>query len=236
MMRQVQVIRFGAVACLLSLAPAAKADFLFQSATPLISGPFSNASGVATGTQFFSGFTFQVTTPVHVTDIGGDFAATVEGGQIFGTIVPVSGPLAPPNPADLSNNVGTTLLDLPSPLLTSANISGNLSADLSPGFYAVLFGSGKFGATSDFAIAITQQDGQQANAPIAGVLTYVIKEFDNSLIPQAPGARYFVEGTFIQPPAVPEPPTALLLAIGMAVLFGITFWKTKRGAAQHLAA
>jgi hypothetical protein len=229
-MATVRAVWFGAVALLLSLAPPAKADILFESATPVFSGPWtSSISGVSAGFGFISGFNFEVTTPVHVTDIGGDFGIGFPTGnnQLFGAIAPAPGLISPPNPPDLSSNVlGTTLIPLPSNFPT-ANVSGNLSLDLSPGIYAVLFGSQKFGATGD-ATAVIFQDGQQANIPVPGVFTYAIRQSDGAFLPQGSGPRYFVEGTVIgqQPPAVPEPSAVFLFGAGLAVL-GVTLRKRK---------
>jgi hypothetical protein len=118
-MTKIKAVGLGAVALLSCLAPPAKASTLFESATPVLSGPWhSSISGIAVSSQFFSGFTFQVTTPVHVTDVGADLgiAFPVGNGKVFGAIVPVSGFLVPLVPFDLSSGVlGTTLITLPAP-------------------------------------------------------------------------------------------------------------------------
>jgi hypothetical protein len=151
-----------------------------------------------------------------VTDIGGHFFTpfTVGNNKIFGALVRVSGPSAPPTPADLSGSdvLGTTLITLP-PALTSDNVSGPLSLTLTPGWYAVIFGSGKFGATSDLASSIILSDGQPAN--VNGVVTYALRQSDGLQLFEQAGSRYFVEGQLL---AAPEPSTVALLAVGLGII------------------
>jgi len=201
-----------AVLVLAAVAPrGAQATELFQSATSGATGPKSSVGGTEADVDFFSGFNIQVTTPVHVDDIGGHFYdfSTTGNGKIFGAIVPVSSITAPPASPTLSSGVlGTTLITLPAPG-TSNNVSGALPLDLSPGFYAIIFGSGKFGATATDSIAIKTSSAGNANT--GGISTYALRQSDGAQFFQTPGARYFVDGT------VPEPGSAALLtAAGVA--------------------
>jgi hypothetical protein len=189
------------------LAATASAALLYQSAATLHTGPSNSIGGVGVDPTFFSGVNFQVTTPVHVDDIGGHFGnfAVAGNNQVFGAIMPVSSISSVPTPSDLSSNVlATTLITLPA-AGTSNNASGPMSLNLSPGFYAVIFGSGKFGATSNFAVAATSRDDGAANT--GGVTTYALRQSDGAFFTQAPGARYFVDGT------VPEPGSATALLV-----------------------
>jgi len=195
--------------------PGAKAALFYQSATTLRTGATTGAGGVQTDTEFYSGVNFQVTTPVTVDHIGGHFYNSFVNGNnaIFGAIVPVTGQFNPPAPADLSSNVlATTLITLP-PQGTSDNVKGALSLTLQPGWYGEIFGSGRFGATADFTIAVATRDDGAANAGL--VQTYALRQPDGAFFRQAAGVRYFVEGT------VPEPGTAgLLIAVGWVVMSG----------------
>jgi hypothetical protein len=203
------------------LAPPARAGLLFESATTAVTGPTSNYSYINNDSNFFAGVNFFLASPAQVSDIGGHFIEDFRNGnnEIFGAIVRVNGPTDPPSPFDLSGPdvLGTTLITLPPPN-DSENESGPLSLALTPGWYAVIFGSGKFGATSQNSGAIIISSGAAAN--INGVLTYSVRQSDGTQIFQAAGARYFVEGQLVTD-AVPEPSSALLLLVGLGALTAV---------------
>jgi hypothetical protein len=203
------------------LAAPARAGLLFESAQTAVTGPTSNYSAIENDTSFFSGVNFFLASPAQVSDIGGHFINTLLNGnnEIFGAIVRVNGPTDPPSPVDLSGPdvLGTTLITLP-PVNDSENESGPLSLALTPGWYAVIFGSGKFGATNDASAAIVTSNGAAAN--FNGVITYALRQADGLQFFQAAGARYFVEGQ-LAASAVPEPSSALLLLVGLGALAAV---------------
>jgi hypothetical protein len=217
-MRRISLVSVGLLAtALLALPAPARAGLIYESATTAITGPIkSTESGIEADSSFFSGVNFFVSSTAQVQDIGGHFFVPFVAGnnEIFGAIVRVNSATDPPIPADLSGSdvLGTTLITLP-PALDSENVSGPLSLTLTPGWYAVIFGSGKFGATSELASAITLSDGQPANTN--GVVTYALSQSDGTQIFQAAGARYFVDG---QLTSIPEPSAALLLLIGLGAI------------------
>jgi hypothetical protein len=197
-------------------AAPARGDLIFQSATTVLTGPVTTGvGGVETDSVFYSGVNFFVSTATTVSAIGGNFAGVTSGGnnQIFGAIVPVAGQNAPPVPPDLSSGVlGTTLITLNINRLDV--LSGALNLTLAPGWYAEVFGSGRFGATSGLVVAATTLNGQPANSN--GIVTYALRQPDGMQFLQAAGARYFVLGTT----AIPEPSPAVLgLGLGLAALF-----------------
>ena len=190
-----------------AISPA-RGDVLYQSATNVLSGSMTNPSGVGVDSSFFSGANFHLSTSAHLSQIGGNFGDFVSpgNGQVFGAVVPVASLTSPPVPADLSSNVlATTLITLPA-AGQSADVFGNLSLDLTPGFYGIVFGSGKFGATGS-TLAITKWDAVAANT--GGVQTYALRQSDGAFFTQAPGARYVAIGT------VPEPSSAIAV-VGVA--------------------
>ena len=203
------------------LAAPARAGLLFESAQTAVTGTTLNYSFISNNSSFFSGVNFFLASPAQVSDIGGHFINSFSSGnnEVFGAIVRVNGPTDPPSPFDLSgpNVLGTTLITLP-PLNDSENVSGPLSLTLTPGWYAVIFGSGKFGATSENSGAIIISSGAAAN--INGILTYSVRQSDGLQIIQAAGARYFVEGQ-LAASAVPEPSSALLLLVGLGALAAV---------------
>lgn len=192
-------------------AAAARGDVLYQSATNVLSGSMTSPSGVGVDSSFFSGANFHLSTSAHLSQIGGNFGDFVSPGNglVFGAVVPVASLTSPPVPADLSSNVlATTLITLPA-AGQSADVFGNLSLDLTPGFYGIVFGSGKFGATGS-TLAITKWDAVAANT--GGVQTYALRQSDGAFFTQAPGARYVAIGT------VPEPTSVAMLGVAATAL------------------
>src|SRR5262249_39931839 len=93
---------------------------------------------------FFSGTNFEIKQPTRLSRIGGYF--TSANGPIFGAVFKTDGFAGIPHPANLSGAdvVATTLINIPA---GGGDASGAVDVQLQPGWYGVLFGSGKFGAT-----------------------------------------------------------------------------------------
>jgi hypothetical protein len=196
-------------------AASARGDLIFQSATTVLTGPITTGvGGIETDEIFYSGVNFFIPTTTIVSAIGGNFASITSAGnnEIFGAIVPVTGQNAPPVPPDLSSGVlGTTLITLNTGSLDV--LSGTLNLTLTPGWYAEVFGSGRFGATSGLTVAAVTLNGQPDTSN--GIVTYALRQSDGMQFLQSPGARYFVLGT-----TVPEPSTAVL-SLGLAALIAV---------------
>jgi hypothetical protein len=114
-------------------------------------GSLSGLPGVLINELQFLGWRFQVNNTLQVTDIGGHF--TGEGaGELFGTIVPLPNPNAFPQvlPRELEKiSLAATTFSIPSSGDTnekSVVFLTPLSVTLNPGNYALIFGSGLFGA------------------------------------------------------------------------------------------
>jgi hypothetical protein len=157
---------------------------IFETAT---SGPTgqTSGSGLSVDSSFFTAVNFEVTSTVVVRSVGGHLiASTQEGETLFGAIVKLTGQYDYPDQPDLSGGdvLGTTLLGAPDP---SDNVAGNLALVLEPGWYALVFGSGQFGATGSGGALLN-------NTPVAGVV-YTIRQSDGAIFYQADGARLFVE-------------------------------------------
>lgn len=194
---------------------SARAGVIFESATliqTIAPGTFlSQAGGVQTDREFFAGVNFELTETTRITGIGGHFYLGVSSGNntIFGVIVPVASLRAAPASPTLDSGVlATTLITLPT--TGTADIAGAVDVTLGPGFYGVIFGAGKFGATGD-AASIKTANNMPLNRGL--VDTYVLRQPGGEQIFQVAGARYFVEGT-----VVPEPSAALLGLLGGAGL------------------
>jgi hypothetical protein len=205
----------GGLLTALAISLPAKADPLyFESATTIFTGGSGgNSSGVETDGTFYSGVNFQVTSPIHVTQIGGLFVTGQTNGnnEIFGAILPVASQSAQPVISNLSSTaVADTLISLPA-ANDIENVSGAVSVNLSAGWYALIFGSNLFGATSSFASTAESEGNSHLPTTSGGEVTYAIQESNGSEFLQAAGSRYFVD--------VPEPAAGLLLGgIAAAVL------------------
>jgi hypothetical protein len=105
-----------------------------------------------------------------------------------------------PDSEDLSTSdvLGTTLIDFPEP---SEETWGELAITLEPGWYALVFGGGLFGANG--------AGGVLSNSTDIGSPDYIgfLTGFDWGT--RLPSKRFFVNGN-----VVPEPTSLVLLIIG----------------------
>jgi hypothetical protein len=126
-------------ACALALA-SAKADTIYESA---LLGPQSD-TGAWIGAEQFVGTRFHLANPTEVQQVGGAFFSS---GTIFGGIFALSGPTAFPsgNPFDVAPLALTVFEAQYSPF--DWDIRTPLNVTLAPGDYALVFGSGLYGAT-----------------------------------------------------------------------------------------
>jgi hypothetical protein len=142
------------------------ADTIFESGTLGPTGiPYSGlGGGTAPGSSgvtpdVFSGVRFELSDPVLTSRVGGHFVADprLDSTSFFGAIVRLESGTDFPNSGDLSTSdvVGATLLTFPHP---SAEVFGNLAVRLNPGWYALVFGSGLFGATGGGAAVLNNPD------------------------------------------------------------------------------
>ena len=190
------------------------AGTIFQSGTL---GP-TNIPRIDVGTQVipginirkavFNGVRFKLTQPAITTRIGGHFVGPFSNEDtFFGAIVSLDGKDDFPNSSNLASSdvLGTTLLSFPEP---SNEVFGNLELSLQPGWFAVVFGSGLFGATGNGAAVRNSIDldspsyiNWQPNTPDDGW-----SNLDQFATGNSGDLRFVVEGTII-----PEPSTLTLL-------------------------
>jgi hypothetical protein len=166
------------------------------------------------------GAAFQIIAPTQVTAIGAQFGCC-NGGTIFGAIIPLASLTAVPSVASNSLNsvdLAHTVFSVPSlGGFGAQQQSVPLSVILQPGFYAVVFGSGQFGASGfaglgqdntlvgspEFIRSFFDTDWSATNDPVTG-------RFSD-------GMRIFVEGDAISETPLPA---AMPMFAGGAGLLG----------------
>ncbi len=130
---------------------------------------------------------FQVTEPVETGSIGGRFRDFEHGAPIFGAIVRIDGESDRIAPNDFESGavLGATLIDLPP---TTKEVSANLRVTLTPGWYALVFGAGRFGATGSAGVV--------GNATLDGAsLVYRMRTGTGAISIESYAARLFVTTT-----------------------------------------
>ncbi|MEX2317798.1 MAG: hypothetical protein WD669_11640 [Pirellulales bacterium] len=160
----------------------------------------------------FVGVRFEVTKKAAVERIGGHFVGGFDKDSFFGALIRLTDSLDFPDSEDLSTPdvLGWTLMSFPNP---SEEIFSSLQVELTPGWYAVLFGSGLFGADG--------RGGVVRNGNDIGTPEYIIWQSGSGWInlddlgdDRVRGNRRFVvEGVLM-----PEPATSLLALITLSIV------------------
>lgn len=186
------------------LCSPALADVIYESATL---GPTGQYGGNAlTSSQFF-GVRFEITEPVQVTEVGGHLSGW--NGSLFAAIVSLpggAGTLPTGSPFDSSVEAYTTF----TASSASQDYRAPLSVYLDPGWYALVFGSGQFGATGTGAMP-----GNNDPLPEASYIRWDGSQWRSYSTDLR--LRFVVEGDLV----TPEPGSLALLsagALGIAAL------------------
>lgn len=184
-----------------------------QSAYILETAPQGTTNGgTSISSNQFLGARFAITETSLITGIGGHLKSSSEVGydrSIFIALVPTEAPDYFPSDISLSNAIFTSVFDAPyndvgpypyqvDDTLISTNII------LAPGNYALVAGSGLFGATGKGWMPVS---GNTQNLPWFFYMNRLIGDYFRNIDEQP--IRFLVEGT-----PVPEPNTILLLVCG----------------------
>jgi hypothetical protein len=215
-----KILCASALLAVAALVHPARADVLFQTATPNPAAPAANNSLVIqgdgttagdgfSGGSFFIGADFSVTATTRVTSIGADFTNTAQestsgpngDGSIFGAIVqvdPVTGlPLQ-----GVENLSSITLAEAVFTPTQDGDTTVTLPVVLPPGTYGIVFGSGLFNATGT-------ADLLAGNDTVGSPSVFENDFAPFTQDPQDTDVRLFVN-------AVPEPGSlAMLLSAGL---------------------
>jgi len=188
------------------VAVSSKGDVIYESA---LLGPRTD-SGSLINSQQMLGTRFHLDNAVELQRIGG--AISFSSGTIFGAIFQLSSPTAFPsgNPFDTAP-LAVTVFDVGYPL--DWDIRVPLDATLAPGDYALMFGSGLYGATG-WATATTSNIDVPGSSCIwwDGWYAPTSAWFNWDQGFNGP-VRFVVEGTVI-----PEPGFLAVCAVGAALV------------------
>jgi hypothetical protein len=191
-------LSFGSVAQSLTLESAAL-------------GTTNNLGGYGVATSQYLGWRFDLTEALQVTAIGGHLGQLFPE-KLFGAIVQLDNSTALPSdsPADLPTSQKLKAYTTFGALLSSADLTTPLSVLLNPGSYALIFGSGQFGATGRGYMPFNNRD-----RPNASYFFSIDDQYVNGGIRNT---RFVVQGNPVTA-AVPTP--ALLpglIGLGVAAL------------------
>lgn len=131
------------------LGQLAEAEYVvFESATM---GPPGQMEGYLVSTNQYMGTRFYVDRQLEVTQIGGHIAQAVFGADFFGAIVSLTGPSALPlgYPFTAGEVKASTVFD---PGIFSSDFRTPLSVILTPGYYALIFGTDVLGSANGYGI------------------------------------------------------------------------------------
>ncbi len=203
---------------MMGMAGTANALLIHESATL---GAIGQGGGIALGPQIL-GSRFSVTSTVQVGSIGGHIVQ-ISGPNLFGAIIALSSPSALPTGSPLAGAEVIASTTFTGPGL-SADILVPLSVTLSPGDYALVFGSQLFGATGFGGMPQTNTDLPGASYFFwnAGSSQWFNSGFTN--------ARFVVSTV-----SIPEPSTLALFATGLAMLAFIGWRRRPRQRTQAAA-
>lgn len=186
---------------------SASAVPIFESAS--LGSPSTINQGDVSGSQSF-GVRFELGSTMTTTEIGGHFkrVSTTGNQSIYGAVVALTSSTDFPNSTNMSTSdvLGSALLG---PLTDpSSELVAPLSLVLTPGWYALVFGSGNLGA-SGFG-GIPRADSNIGSPDYFRQTLGTWTEAN-----PATNQRYFLNGL------VPEPGTGLLVATGLTLLAGL---------------
>ena len=167
-------------------------------------GQTGEPGGTSVDAEQYLAARFTLTQTTQITAVGGHLFEGEPGG-VFAAIIPLSSPTALPSflPSDIgSSAVAGVAFTAPFP---SDDVLIPLSVVLSPGSYALVFGSNAFGATGGGGMP-------EDNSPI-GTPSFFLGQTSTWTDTDLSFLRFVVEGT-----VVPEPGTSMLVMSGLAVL------------------
>ena len=196
-----RIATLSAATALLPLAAHAVTPF-FESAS-FVDESVANGDYPIYDTRYL-GAVFTVNSAEQVNAIGGNFTAYGDGNSIFGAIVPVGG-------SGMPGDVATTAVAWALFTPTGGDQTVALNNTLQPGKYALVFGSGLFGATG--------YSGLVAAQTAIGAPTFV--DYPDGTTASAFGDDTLRLTVYATAAAVPEPSMLVLWCAGSLGLLAL---------------
>jgi hypothetical protein len=216
-MRHMLIMLVGLAAVGMPASRTHAATTLFDTA----SGPIPGGSRLIVGDYNWPFHRFQITQPTNQATVGGYFGnSTGASRTIFAAIVALSDSADNPDSLNLTTPdlLATTLIPLGTATQTYESPLGPLGLNLAPGWYALQFGTGAFGASSATSLFDLGLPSHSVDLDPSQLDWVAIQSGHPSLAPGyvAIGSpqRFFATAT------IPEPHAASGVLIVLAILAG----------------
>lgn len=161
--------------------------------------------GLGITSTAFPGHTFRLTEPAHVTALGGRLTGS-SGRSVFAALYRVDTPWTPPDVPGDSRLLASTLLVPASNAVQ--DVSGPVDLILEPGWYAIVLGLDRHGATATSHQVSLATTGMP-QAPMSRG-TYSVDPATGATVTHLPRFRLFVAGHWLAPE--PQSPQAFVVA------------------------
>ena len=153
-----------------------------------------NVGGAVLNASFYVGFRFQITSSVVTKRIGASVTrSSGDASSMFAALVRLTSGSDDPDTANLMgmDRIATTVVSVPAGTDAVA-VSNPITVTLEPGWYAAVFGTGAFGAsTGDVNARAYGNIG--CNAQSGTTYPFSIRQSDGLVIAQAASLNLFVE-------------------------------------------
>ncbi len=148
-----------------------------------------------------SGITFRVTERTEVSEVGAELSRFGAGTHtVYAALHRVGTPVSTPDAVGETGLLATSLLTVDS--TTPNDVAAPLSATLEPGWYALVIGTGRHGATAPDFFATLNHTGQPTAPQTRG--PYTVNATTNAFVLQGVNLRVFLRGHALPPVAPPS--------------------------------
>jgi hypothetical protein len=149
----------------------------------------SSSTGLACSPEFWPGFQFKISVNSHLVGLGIQGSAKGSTGSVHATVYRLTGPNNAPVLDNPSAVVVRTLVTLPGG--TPAIGAASVNASLTPGWYALVVGTGAYGATASEATVPSGGTSGCTSNPDSG-FPFTIRMSDKNYSTQAASPHLFV--------------------------------------------